>query len=85
MPSTGRQQQLAMFAAASGHSTLGIPKSVGEDFVAADKEKAKKEKSSFSAAMQASGVAKGDGKHKRHPATSHYRAPSVSQAQYRSK
>jgi len=24
-----------MYAAASGHSTLGIPKSVGQDFVAA--------------------------------------------------
>lgn len=74
-----------MFAAASGNSTLGIPQSVGEDFVAADKEKAKKERSSFHSAMQASGMSKGDGKHKRHPATSHYRAPSVSQAQYRSK
>lgn len=26
-----------MFAAASGHSTLGIPKSVGKEFAAADK------------------------------------------------
>lgn len=26
-----------MFAAKSGKSTLGIPKSVGEDFIAADK------------------------------------------------
>lgn len=82
MPSVSRPQQKAMFAAASGHSTLGIPQKVGEDFVAADTAKAKKEKSSFSAAMQASGMSKGDGKNKRHPTTSHYRAPSVAQARY---
>lgn len=31
-----------MFAAASGHSTLGIPKKVGAEFVAADKARGKK-------------------------------------------
>lgn len=36
MPSVSRQQQKAMFAAASGHSTLGIPKKVGKDFANAD-------------------------------------------------
>jgi hypothetical protein len=36
MPSVSRAQQEAMHAAAAGHSTLGIPKSVGEDFSAAD-------------------------------------------------
>jgi len=36
MPSVSRAQQKAMFAAASGHSTLGIPKSVGQDFASAD-------------------------------------------------
>lgn len=82
MPSVSGPQARAMRAAASGHSTLGIPQKVGEDFVAADTAKAKKEKSSFSAAMQAGGVTKGDGKHKRHPSTSHYRAPSVAQARY---
>lgn len=33
---------------------------------------APKKRSAFSKAMQSHGVAKGDGKHKRHPATSHY-------------
>ncbi len=37
MPDVSQAQRGAMFAAASGHSTLGIPKSVGEDFIAADK------------------------------------------------
>lgn len=36
MPSVSRQQQKAMFAAAEGKSTLGIPKKVGQDFAAAD-------------------------------------------------
>lgn len=36
MPSVSRAQQKAMFAAANGHSTLGIPKSVGKDFANAD-------------------------------------------------
>jgi hypothetical protein len=35
MPYTSKAQQRAMYAAKAGHSTLGIPKSVGEDFVAA--------------------------------------------------
>ena len=37
MPDVSRQQQKAMFEAKAGKSTLGIPKSVGEDFIAADK------------------------------------------------
>lgn len=32
----------------------------------------KKPRSAFSKAMQSHGMAKGDGVHKRHPATSHY-------------
>ncbi len=36
MPSVSEKQRRAMQAAAHGHSTLGIPKSVGKDFVAAD-------------------------------------------------
>lgn len=39
MPSVSDKQHNAMEAAARGHSTLGIPKSVGQDFVAADKAK----------------------------------------------
>lgn len=35
MPYTSKAQQRAMYAAAEGHSTLGIPKKVGKDFVAA--------------------------------------------------
>lgn len=37
MPSLTPKQHRAMEAAAHGHSTLGIPKSVGRDFVNADK------------------------------------------------
>lgn len=36
MPSVSRAQSAAMHSAAEGNSTLGIPKSVGEDYVAAD-------------------------------------------------
>lgn len=34
-PIVSQAQNAAMHAAAAGHSTLGIPKSVGQDFVAA--------------------------------------------------
>jgi hypothetical protein len=36
MPTTSEKQHRAMEAAAHGHSTLGIPQSVGEEFVKAD-------------------------------------------------
>ena len=42
MPSKTARQKRAMQAAAAGKSTLGIPKSVGEEFVKADKAKAKR-------------------------------------------
>jgi hypothetical protein len=42
MPSVSGKQHRAMEAAAHGKSTLGIPKSVGKDFVAADKAKKKR-------------------------------------------
>lgn len=32
MPARSKAQARAMFAAASGHSTLGIPQSVGKEF-----------------------------------------------------
>lgn len=35
MPIVSQQQRKAMYAAAAGKSTLGIPKSVGQGFVAA--------------------------------------------------
>jgi hypothetical protein len=35
MPYVSEQQRKAMYAAASGHSTLGISKKVGKEFVAA--------------------------------------------------
>ena len=35
MPAVSESQRRAMFAAAAGKSTLGIPKKVGKDFVAA--------------------------------------------------
>lgn len=37
MPPVSEKQRRAMFAAASGKSTLGIPKKVAKEFVAADK------------------------------------------------
>lgn len=37
MPPRSEAQRRAMFAAASGKSTLGIPKKVGKEFAAADK------------------------------------------------
>lgn len=40
MPSTSKRQHRAMEAAAHGKSNIGIPKSVGKDFTAADKAKA---------------------------------------------
>jgi len=49
MPSVSRAQQKAMFAAKAGKSTLGIPQSVGEDFVAADKARAARGKQPFAA------------------------------------
>ncbi len=53
MPSQTPKQHRAMEAAAHGSSTIGIPKSVGQDFVAADKgvkpPKARKPKSKPSA------------------------------------
>jgi hypothetical protein len=36
MPAVSKAQQRAMYAAAEGHSTLGIPESVGKEFVAHD-------------------------------------------------
>lgn len=36
MPSVSKAQNRAMHAAAEGHSTLGIPKTVGKEFVKAD-------------------------------------------------
>jgi hypothetical protein len=40
MPTTSRAQQKAMFAAAGGHSTLGIPQKVGMEFARADIKRA---------------------------------------------
>lgn len=40
MPTVSRPQQRAMFAAAAGHSTLGIPKGVGQEFAEADMRRA---------------------------------------------
>lgn len=37
MPPVSQKQRAAMHAAAEGKSTLGIPKKVGKEFVAADK------------------------------------------------
>ena len=36
MPPVSQKQRGAMYAAAEGKSTLGIPKKVGKEFVAAD-------------------------------------------------
>jgi hypothetical protein len=37
MPPVSQKQRRAMYAAAAGRSTLGIPRAVGREFVAADK------------------------------------------------
>ena len=37
MPPVSEKQRKAMAAAAHGKSTLGIPKSVGKEFISADK------------------------------------------------
>lgn len=37
MPPVSQQQRKAMYAAKEGRSTLGIPRKVGADFIAADK------------------------------------------------
>jgi hypothetical protein len=42
MPSKTAKQRGAMRAAAAGKSTLGIPQSVGKEYVAADKRAARK-------------------------------------------
>jgi hypothetical protein len=44
MPSKTKKQRRAMRAAAAGKSTVGIPKSVGKEYVAADKRARKKKK-----------------------------------------
>jgi hypothetical protein len=90
MPSVSRAQQAAMHAAAAGKSTIGIPQSVGEDFSAADHARGPtklpaRAKSDFHKAMQGHGFVRGDGQHKRHPATDVYKGPSVAKAKYRSK
>ena len=41
MPSTSKKQHDAMKAAAAGKSNLGIPKSVGKEYVEADRKKGK--------------------------------------------
>lgn len=40
MPVVSKDQQKAMYAAAAGKSTIGIPKKVGKEFVKAGKSKA---------------------------------------------
>jgi hypothetical protein len=37
MPPVSEKQRRAMYAAAAGRSTLGIPRTVGREFVTADK------------------------------------------------
>ncbi len=41
MPYVSEAQRKAMYPAASGHSTIGIPKSVGKDYVAAGPSKSR--------------------------------------------
>ena len=44
MPTVSAKHRRAMFAAAAGKSTLGIPQKVGQEFIAADKRKAKRKR-----------------------------------------
>jgi hypothetical protein len=57
MPSVSEKQRKAMQAASAGKSTLGIPASVGKDFVAADSMK--RRKGPFSLPRKAKGSRKG--------------------------
>ena len=41
MPSVSQKQRVAMQFAKAGKSNIGIPQSVGADFVAADKKKSR--------------------------------------------
>lgn len=41
-PSSSRRQQRAMYAAAAGRSRLGIPRAVGQEFVAADRRRSRR-------------------------------------------
>lgn len=76
MPAISRAQLAAMYAAKSGHSTLGIPKSVGAEFTAATpsakglpeyaEEKAEHAKPRPSSAMEAvTGLPRGKRKTRR--------------------
>ena len=50
MPTVSERQKRAMYAAAEGESTLGIPKKVGKEFIEADKrekEPARKHRSLY--------------------------------------
>ena len=62
MPSVSTKQHDAMEAAAHGKSTLGIPKKVGEEFVAADKAKPKGGNASTNAQHKSRGAKWYDGK-----------------------
>jgi len=41
LPIVSKQQQKAMYAAAEGKSTLGIPKKVAKEFISAGKKQSK--------------------------------------------
>jgi hypothetical protein len=43
MPSVSKAQSRAMFAAAAGHGTLGIPQNVGKDYANADIARARRQ------------------------------------------
>ena len=53
MPNKSEAQRKAMAAAASGKSGLGIPKSVGKEFMAADKGGKLPDRKRLSAAVKA--------------------------------
>lgn len=71
MPSVSLPQHGAMCAAKEGNSTLDIPQSVGAEFCDADKGH---HFTDTRTALQHHGAHRGDGEHKRHPATNHYSA-----------
>lgn len=70
MPVKSQAQRRFMYATAEGKTDA--PPSVGKEFINASHGlKGLPERSSMSKAMQAHGYSRGDGKHKRHPSTSH--------------
>lgn len=83
MPSVSGAQHRKMAANCEGAAS-DIPEDVACEFMHADKGNPRA-RGTLSKAMQAHGYARGDGKHKRHPATGHTSAFGPEGNRYRSR